>query len=314
MKKLLFLLCIFLTSANSGSAFDPPILTQGEVLLAGGTIDPPQLPQQPIFLAGVQLIVGTVVGTEGVHKHPGAYAYGTVKIRVDEMISTNKLGLKVGEVKSDEIPIFNVAYNAKFFGVKIPPEVVVFERGGVGFVYKSPDPTEEEFRAAVVGKQLVFSLSAHSVVAGIPTTVWPLQSRDWISSCWAGPCNGISSPHITSGQDVLGCVAAVLSRQPNLSAVHAGPAGDVKFDFSGRKNRTERGLVWVYEQHGLLLLGAPLLDLKETSVFYTAPILDENGTALGGRNDDGNPLKAAIPVIADECHVPYAGDDAGRAK
>jgi len=298
MKKFFFLLSIFLMSASLGIAHEAPYATDKEILFAGSAA-----------------IIGTVVGTEGIHKDPDSLLRGVLKIRVDEIIGANKPELKVGQTISDIIIILDATSDAKTYGVKIPPEAAEVRYGGIRFEFKSEYLTEGELRTATVGKQFLFSLTTPSVPGGISTTVWPLWNSDWIRSCWTGGLCADRAPwYGPSGQEVLKCVAGVLSRQPSLSAVHATLAGYVKFNFIGRRNLPQSGLVWVFWGNGLHLLGAPMLDLEDAPVLNTAPILDENGVAIVGRNDDGNPLKAAIPAIADECHLPYAGDDAGRTK
>ena len=259
MKKYFFVLCVFLTSGSLGHAHEAPYLTEKEILFAGSPT-----------------IVGTVVGVDDIHKE--SFFYVALKIRVDEIIGTNEHGLRVGQIISDEVTVLDAVSDAENYGVKIPPEAAEVSYGGIRFEFKSVSPTAAELRAAVVGKQFLFSLRSNSVPGGIRTTVWPLWKSDWIRSCRTGGSCADSAPlRGPSGQEVVDCVVRVLSRQPNLSAVHAWSNEYVKFSFPDRKNASESGLVWVFWGNGLHLMGAPMLDLQDAPVLNTAPILDRMG-------------------------------------
>ena len=287
----------FFASTDAAAALEPASATNKEILLADTSA----------------VFVGTVVGTGSVGKGD-YYQYGLLNIRADEIVGSNKLSLNVGQIVSIEVRVLNAVSDDRNRGVRITPELAELTQGDIRFEFQSQELTQGELGAATVGKKFFFVLRArpdldsHKPLAAM----WPLWSGDWIKSCWTGgPCASAPPWHGPMGLETSQCAARVLARQPNLSDVHAGYAPYLKFRFVGANKVPQRALIAVkWSDSGQHLMGAPMLLLAEAPVLHTAPILDKNGAIVADQDRDDNPLKAAIPALAKECNIIYAGNGA----
>ena len=268
---------------------------------------------EEVVVGTAGVFAGTVTGT-GKVRYTREVAWGRLYIRIDKIVGKNPLRLSPGQTVSTEVMVLDGEFEDRFDGIKLTPAFADIHHGQVRFEFLPGTSSDDELHAALAGKQFYFLIKPQlDDEAGTPVTqIYPMWNGGWIRACWThrGTCADQQPPRVPGlAQDVYDCAARVIARQPGVLDAQNGQDFRFTFDLGGTPTRMVARTY--YRNGGPYLIGAPQLVSGEGFHQTFEFLRDKDGNRIEGRTRDDNPLKTAIPQLARECGILYAGDGLG---